>query len=341
MRGSRVDARAAGRGARDALRRLAGPLGRYGYPPEDAEFLVAAALLGGHFLRSQYRRFRGVRRGSAEAALVRRLQENGHARIARSARRGQEALYRLHGGSLYQSIGPAGLESRSGRRARRWIKQRLLALDHYIAAEGGTWLLHPRAKAEGLRSLGVEDDHFPLAARARGGQKRPFPDGFPIRIEAGSPDRIWFSYAHAGASETGMVRHLDRLEPLLAALVGNGAEVGIEVLADGAVQFLRLRRAWRRWAARVERDWEEAEMFALRQAVEQRRWKSLGRRSLQRYAELRAAHCGEAVERRYRKWIGPGVPETAEGRCLIQCCTYREVLLEFDYRPAEALPGRS
>lgn len=341
MRGSKVDARPAGRDAREALRDLAGSLGCFGYRPEDAEFLVAAALLGGHFLRSQYRRFRGVRRGRAEAALLRRLKENGHVKTVRAARRRLEALYRLHGTSFYRAIGPAGVESRSGRRARRWIKQRLLALDHYIAAESGTWLLHGQAKADCFRSLGVADDHFPLAVRARAGQRRPFPDGFPIRVEPGSPTQVWFSYAHAGASETGMLRHLDRLEPLLAALVRNGTEVGIEVLADGAVQFLRLRRAWRRWAARVERDWEEAELFALRQAVEQRRWKSLGRQSLERYAELRAAHSCEVVERRYRKWIGLGAPKAVAGPCLIQSCTYREVLLECDYRPAEALPGRS
>ncbi len=40
-----------------------------GYRSVDAEFLTAAALLGGFFVRRQYRAFSGARKGKAEVQL--------------------------------------------------------------------------------------------------------------------------------------------------------------------------------------------------------------------------------------------------------------------------------
>lgn len=326
--------------SQEALRKPAAGLVALGYREMDAEFLVAAALTGGYFLRRQYRSFTSNRKGWAEMKFLKCTEANRHIRTACPGHSHRKTLYRLCGASLYKALGPAAREVRARSRARRWVKQRLLALDYFINSAGGGWLLHAGAKAAYFQSLGIPKASLPAAPRTRNGKRRLFPDGFPIRVADSDGQTVAFSYAHSGASAAGMLRHLKRYEPLAEALASRGIEIDLAVLADSAVQFLRLRQAWRKWAGRVQRDWEEAQLFELRQKVDQHRWKELSLESIERYADLSAAHEGEGTVLRYRGWIADGAPKRISGPCLTTLYTYREILLDHDYRAADLVAAR-
>ena len=303
-----------------------------GYRPVDAEFLTAVALLGGFFLRRQYRVFRGTGKGRAEFELIGRSMDNGH--VQANGRR--PSLYRLCGASLFGAVGCDDPGSGTGR-ARRTAKQRLLVLDYWIACIGeGRLLLTAAEKAAYFASLGIGEDCFPAAARNRQNRRKFFPEGFPIGAASPGSESVRFTYAHAGSSAHGMERHLASHEPLAAALARRHFACEWVVLADSEAQFARLRDAWRRWQAREERDWSEGEYFELRRLVDKRRWQQLSREDVERYAYLSGLHRSAAAEQRYRAWARNGARPRNPGGDFAASCRYREVLMEFDYAAADA-----
>ena len=303
-----------------------------GYRSVEAEFLTAVALLGGFFVRRQYRAFSGTSKGGAEVQLVRRAKANGHVRV--NGRK--PALYRLCGGSLFRAVGCDDPGSGAGR-ARRAAKQRLLALDYWIACIGeGRFLLTAADKAAYFSSLGIGEDCFPAAARKPQDGRRFFPDGFPVGVSDPRGKSVRFTYAHAGSSAHGIERHLASHAPLAAALAQRGIACEWVVLADTEAQFARLRDAWRRWRARAERDWSEGEYFELRRLVDKRRWEELSKEAVERYAYLSALHRNAAAEERYRTWARNGARPRNPGADFAASSEYREVLMDFDYAAADA-----
>ena len=303
-----------------------------GYRASEAEFLTAVALLGGFFVRRQFPAFTGVSKGGAEDRLVRRAEGNEHVKATVRKPR----LYRLCGSSLFQAVGCEDPGSGMGR-ARRAVKQRLLVLDYWIACIGeGQILLTPDDKAAYFASLGIGEDCFPAAARTRQNRRKFFPDGFPIRVADHRHPAVRFTYAHAGSSEHGMKRHLEGHEPLARALAVRGIACEWAVLADSQAQFGRLRHAWERWLGRVEREWSEGEYFELRRLVDKRRWKELSRELIERYAYLSEQHGNSAATQRYREWARNGAPARKPGADFGATCKCLEVLMEFDYRAADA-----
>ena len=303
-----------------------------GYRSVDAEFLTAVALLGGFFVRRQYRAFSGVGKGCAEVRLVGRAMTNGHLRV--NGRK--PALYRLCGASLFGAVGCDDPGSGAGR-ARRAAKQRLLVLDYWIACIGeGRLLLTAAHKAAYFASLGIGEDCFPAAARNRQNGRKLFPEGFPIGAAGPGSASVRFTYAHAGSSAHGMERHLASHEPLAAALAQRDIACEWVVLADTEAQFARLRDAWRRWQARAERDWSEGEYFELRRLVDKRRWQQLSREDVERYAYLSGIHRTAAAEQRYHAWARDGAHPRNPGGDFAESSRYREVLMEFDYAAADA-----
>ncbi len=302
-----------------------------GYRSVEAEFLTAAALLGGFFARRQFRAFSGAGKGGAEVRLARRAAANGHLK----ANSGKPLLYRLCGASLFQAAGCEDPGSGSGR-ARRAVKQRLLVLDYWISNTGKERLLLSAADKEAyFASLGIGQECFPAAVRTRRSIRTFFPDRFPIRVADQRDPRVRFTYAHAGSSERGINRHLESHERLAVALAERGIACEWVVLADSQSQFARLRHAWGRWLSRVQRDWSEGEYFELRLLVDKRRWKDLSRESAERYALLSTQHGGAAVERRYRDWACNGAPARKPGGNFPEFSRYCEVLMEFDYSAAD------
>jgi len=303
-----------------------------GYRSVDAEFLAAVALLGGFFVRRQYRAFSGVGKGCAEVRLVGRAMANGHVR----GNGRKPELYRLCGASLFGAVGCDDSGSGAGR-ARRAAKQRLLVLDYWIACIGeGQFLLTAAHKAAYFTSLGIGEDCFPAAARNRQNRRRYFSDGFPIGAASPGSESVRFTYAHAGSSAHGMERHLASHEPLAAALAQRDIACEWVVLADTEAQFARLRDAWHRWQARAERDWSEGEYFELRRLVDKRRWQQLSREDVERYAYLSGLHRTASAEQRYHAWARDGAHPRNPGGDFAASCRYREVLMEFDYSAADA-----
>ena len=314
------------------LAERAGRVAALGYRPAEAEFLVAAALLGGFFVRRQFREFRKSGGGGSEAGLLRRARANGHLKADGRKPR----LYRLCGAPLFRAAGCKVPGSVPGR-APRAAKQRLLALDYWIACrETARLLLAAEDKADYFAALGIGRDRFPAAVRARQGRRAAFPDGFPIGVPGAGCPAVRFTYAHAGSSAHGMERHLRSHEPLARALHLRGMPCQWVVLADSRAQFARLRHAWNRWLARAGRDWSEGEYFELRRRVDQRRWQELSRESVERYARLAAEHGSAAAEGRYQAWARGGAPERQPGGDFAASCSLLEVLMEFDYAAAEA-----
>ncbi|MYB54432.1 MAG: hypothetical protein F4X77_19865 [Acidobacteriia bacterium] len=317
--------------AADFLRR-AKRVEALGYRSADAEFLTAVALLGGFFVRRQYRAFSGTAKGRAEVELVGRAMTNGHVRV--NGRK--PALYRLCGASLFGAVDCDDPGSGAGR-ARRAAKQRLLVLDYWIACIGkGQLLLTATHKAAYFASLGIGEDCFPAAARNRQNRRKLFPEGLPIGVPSPGSASVRFTYAHAGSSAHGMERHLASHEPLAAALAQRGIACEWVVLADSEAQFARLRDAWRRWQARAERDWSEGEYFELRRLVDKRRWQQLSREDVERYAYLSGLHRTASAEQRYHAWARDGAHPRNPGGDFAESCRYREVLMEFDYAAADA-----
>lgn len=315
---------------RAALHERAGSLARFGYRPADAEFLVAAALLGSHFVRRQHLYYVGCRAGGTDTKFLRLVESNGHAVPVVG-----KQLYRLRGASLCRAI---RCNDGFARRATAWaaIKKSLLAIDYFLEAKiGGGWLLSEADKAAYFESLGVPAETFPLSPRSRGGRPRIFPDGFPITTASGKSPVVSFSYAHSGSTHQAMLRHLTLYEPLVAALAHRGLASECVVLADSPMQFARLRHAWRLWRDNAARNWVEREYFALRLDVDKRNWSGLSRDSVERYARLSAECSGRSVEARYREWLASGSPPRQPGGDFSESCKYREVLLERDYAIAD------
>lgn len=315
---------------REALRERAAPLTEFGYRPVDAEFLAAAALLGGYFVRRQYLAYVGRRQGRADDGFLRTAESGGHAAavVGRS-------LFRLKGASLYRSI---RCEEGLARRAAGWatVKKRLLALDYFLEARPeGTWLLSVSDKAEYFASIGIPEDRFPVAVRRGKGSARAFADGFPVIAASGERPEVSFSFAHTGATGAGMRRQLRLHDPLAAALASRGVGCEWVMLADSPGQFPRLRHAWRLWHDRARRDWRELELFTLRRLVERRDWGGLSRERVERYAALLAACSGKGADSRYRKWLEKGAPPRGPGEDFASLSRYREVLLDHDYSIAE------
>lgn len=303
-----------------------------GYRSVEAEFLTAVALLGGFFVRRQFRAFSGTSQGGAEIRLVGRALANGHVK----ANDRRPTLYRLCGASLFQAVGCDDPGSGTGR-ARRAAKQRLLVLDYWIACIGeGRLLLTAADKEDYFASLGIGEDCFPTAARNRQSRRKFFPQGFPIGASDPCSKSVRFTYAHAGSSAHGLERHLASHEPLAAALAQRDVACEWVVLADTEAQFARLRDAWRRWLARAERDWSEGEYFELRRLVDKRRWQELSREAVERYTYLSALHRTAAAEQRYRTWARNGAHPRNPGGDFAASCRFREVLMEFDYTAADA-----
>lgn len=300
----------------------------FGYSGREAGFLAAAALLGGYFLRRQARAWGG---GGFAAGLVRKAAACGHARPA-----ADRSLFRVRGANLHAAL---GLPEEGGGplRARRRVKQGLLALDYYLAHRAERpWLLAPADKSAYFGALGIAPDCLPAGPRTRRGQPRRFADGFPI-LAADGIAPVTFSYAHAGATAGGLQRLLATYAPLGAALAERGQPCSWTVLAESPEEFPRLRSAWRSWRSGTLRRDAERECFALRLAVRRGAWHSLDREAVERYAHLQAELADPDLESRYRAWLAAGAPPRQPGAAFAAACGYQELWLDRDYRPADAV----
>ena len=303
-----------------------------GYRSVDAEFLTAVALLGGFFVRRQYRAFSCVGKGSAEVRLVGRARANGHVRV--NGRK--PALYRLCGASLFGAVGCDDPGSGAGR-ARRAAKQRLLVLDYWIAhiGEGGL-LLTAAQKAAYFASLGIGEDCFPAATGKRQNGRKFFPEGFPIGAASPGSKSVRFTYAHAGSSAHGIERHLASHESLAAAL----AAARHRVRVGGAGRHRGAVRAPARCLASLAGTGGEGLVRGRVLRVAPVGGQAAMGATLQR--GCRALRVPEQPSRLCRRGaalshLGARRRAAAQsGGDFAASCKYREVLMEFDYAAADA-----
>jgi hypothetical protein len=136
---------------------------RHGYLAQEAEFLCLAADAGGYFLRRHFRRFRGTTKARAEAKLVYKLADRGHARRYLGPR-GLE-LFHLSARSFYRLIGRPESRNRR-RRPESAIRRRLLTLDYVLANRDEQFLLSDAEKLSYLAGeRGISRLVLPLIGR--------------------------------------------------------------------------------------------------------------------------------------------------------------------------------
>ena len=162
-----------------------------GYSTYDAAFLTASTLLGSYFLRRQYRAWGGRKPGSSESRFLSLVEGLGHAKpLVR------KTLYCVHSRQVLAAIGGSGRVGRS-LASRRYVKQRLLALDYLIESGGGQrWLLDEAEKVAYFRSLGIERRILPASRPNTVGNVRRFPSPFPIRAAGAGQLTVGFVYSH-------------------------------------------------------------------------------------------------------------------------------------------------
>ena len=317
---------------REIVRERSARLNRFAYRPSDAEFLCACTLLGGFFVRRQYREWTGHARGRAEMEFLARATGLGHVRACIGNR-----LYTVCRDWLYREVG-ADCVWRPAI-SRPFAKRRLLALDSLTWRRDQTgWLVDAAAKTAYFQSLDVSLDRLPAAARLRRGQARYFRGIIPIRMAFGNAPMVEFLYPNAGSMARHFRWHLKVYEPLAADLRAIGMGCRWRVLTDSSVQISRFHNAWGKWVTSHELDPTEPEYFALRRRLEQRQWAELSIDDLNRYGELKRIHESghpphsfRNTDRRYRAWLERGSPAAEPGADFVEGCELRDHLLTHDY----------
>lgn len=323
---------------REIARDRGGRLDRFGYVEGDAEFLGAVTVLGGFFVRRQYREWTGRCIGWAETEFLARATGLRHVRPCVGA-----SLYTVCRDSMFREVGAD--YSAGGTISRAFTKRRLLALDYMtLRRDQSSWMVDSATKAAYFRSLGVAADCLPTGVRAVRGKPRYFPGVIPIRAARGNAPMVEFLYPHAGSTASHFDRQLKLYEPLATGLRAIGIGCRWRVLADDQVQLLRLRNAWGRWVTSHKRDPTEHEYFGLKKSFENERWAELSVQDIDRYAELRRIHEDEGVsrqfrttERRYRGWLERGSQPVEPGADFAEGCELRELLLKHDYTLADRI----
>ena len=316
----------------EQVRDIVGQAGKFGYSLRDAGFLAVVAMHGGYFLRRQYRQYCGLLQGVSERKLLSLACSNRHVHQVAG-----KTLFHLYGQSFYKAIGqPDNLSRMAG--SRRKVKQKLLALDYLLDSNNAlTWLLSEKQKTEYFRSLGIAADILPVSGRIGNGHPRRLADGLPILLKPGATPVVAFSYAHVGATSAGIERYLNRHEPLLVKLAERSISSEWVMLADSAIQFLRLRQAWRRWRAACLTACNRKEYFALRLSVERQQWSAMTHEAVDRYVQLQSDHENEKTQHLYQCWLESGAIPHRGGDDFAAHSCYREVLLGYDYSVADSI----
>ena len=168
----------------EIVRERSAKLKRFGYRPTDAEFLCACTLLGGFFVRRQYREWTGHAQGPDEMGFLAKATGLRHVRACVGNR-----LYKVWRDWIYRKVGADCVLRPAISRAS--AKRSLLALDSLTGRRDQTgWLVDAVAKTTYLRSLGVSADRLPTAARLQRGMPRSFPGIIPVRMAFGNAPMV-------------------------------------------------------------------------------------------------------------------------------------------------------
>lgn len=323
---------------REIARDRGGRLDRFGYAEWDAEFLGAVTVLGGFFVRRQYREWTGLAKEWTEREFLTRATGLGHVRACVG-----ERLYRVSRERVYRELDSD--HTAWGTITRILAKRSLLALDYLTwRRDQSGWMVDATEKSAYFQSLGVSEDRLPRGVRVRQGERCKFPGVIPIRTARGKPRMVEFLYPHAGSRAHHFKRQLKLYEPLATGLRALGIGCCWRVLTEDQVQLLRLRNAWGQWVTSHKRDPTELEYFVLKKSFENERWAELSVQDIDRYAALRRIHEDEGVsrqfrttERRYRAWLERGSQPVEPGADFAEGCKLRELLLKHDYTLADRI----
>lgn len=285
---------------------------RFGYNPEEAAFLVLAALHSGYFLRRQYLFFVNGSKGWKDVNLLNKLSQNRH--LAVDSYRPGSFVYHLSAKPMYDALGERDNRNRRERQPAT-IKRKLMGLDFVLEHPGYRYLATESEKAAFfVEECGIARSDLPArwytSSKSAPPAVRYFVDKFPLYItESGNARQVaHFSYVDEGSqSIDGLATHLKQYQALLEGL----SEFRFVYVSDSGGlwqsanrQFAKFRTE--RTRRRIEGGFpvELVDYFAARRRYEARDYSGFDASALIRLREQKAQFTGDHYDELYRQWIG-------------------------------------
>lgn len=309
---------------------------RLGYTPEEAEFLMLAAIHSGYFVRRQFSAFLGQRPGGAEARFVEKLVRTGYAQAINQ--RGNRIIYHLRAKSLYGRLGQTDNRNRREKMPLT-IKRKLMCLDFVLLHREQRFLALEADKVHYFtQDRRISLDLLPVRRYpAHQGDQvtdRYFVDKLPVYVaESLSLPVVHFAFVDEGSvSLDGFETFLKQYRELCAAL---GVFEIIYVAAEP------------RWAGKSQRVFERffpngswaltgeqerlLQYFETRRKFESRQFAGLDADRIARYREEKREFASAASEELYQRWVVNGPSALTVLTATTQRASFRTVTLAYDY----------
>jgi hypothetical protein len=199
-------------------------LQNFGYGPQEARFLVMAALQSGYFLRRQFLTFVAGTKGWKDMVLIHKLKANRHCRI--TIYRHNRMVFHLSAKPLYGALGEPDNRNRREHQPST-IKNKIIGLDYVLEHPAYEYLATEREKLDYFgRTLKIASEDLPTrwyeSPRGRQASAKYFADKYPMFLcpEAGTAEPvIHFCYVDEGLQSTDRFdTYLNQYRRLLAGL---------------------------------------------------------------------------------------------------------------------------
>lgn len=314
-------------------------IGHLGYTPDEAQFLVLAAMHSGYFVRRQFSDFLCQGRGGAEARFIQKLLDREHAQAI--PLRSNRLLYHLRAKGMYARLGQTDNRNRRDKMPFT-IKRKLMCLDFVLLHRGQRFLGLEADKVSYFREeRRIDLERLPVrrySAHTSGQTtERYFVDKLPLYVSLGgeslAPPVVHFAYVDEGAES------LDGFETFLEQYRELCRSVGrFEVVYVAAEP---------RWTAKAERvfgrfypeggcsirpeDERMLQFFATRRKFETREFSGFDAERIARFREEKREFAG--AEQLYQRWLNEGyesVRASLSSREALEAA-FRAIVLSHDY----------
>ena len=289
-------------------------LQNFGYDPQEARFLVTAALHSGYFLRRQFLAFVGGTKGWKDMVLIHKLKANRHCRI--TIYRHNRMVFHLSAKPLYGALGEPDNRNRREHQPST-IKNRVMGLDFVLENLAYDYLTTEREKLDYFGTLKIAPEDLPArwyeSPRARQASAKYFADKYPIFLALepeGAEPVAHFCYVDEGLQSTDRFEtYLKQYSRLLAVL----PDFRVIYIAQHGRLFAAARRVF-------EEQWVGArpgqpiapesrlllDYFEMRREYEAEKFSRFDTGRLIRYREAKKQFAGESHEALYTQWQAGG-----------------------------------
>jgi hypothetical protein len=288
-------------------------LERFGYDPDEADFLVVVALHSGYFVRRQFLSFIKGTKGWRDDALIKKLVDRGHGEV--SVFRHNRQIWHLNAKPLYDAVGEKDNRNRRERQPST-IKNKLMGLDFVLENLAKQYLATEREKLDYFRTtLKIAEEYLPTrwytSPHGRGATAKHFVDKYPIFLAplVGKQESVpHFCYVDEGLQST------DRFATYLAqygALLNALSDFRVIYIAQHSSLFPSAERVFRKFAGLpaiqmlLDSDPEMPVLltyFESRQDYETQEFSRFDTARLIAFREEKKRFAGELYDRLYKLW---------------------------------------